>query len=231
MHPNDTKNQPVLKVPNIIRLLAALSIIVHSRRIFLTGPQENYVLRYFALIPERYQSPQLWHHESITILLSPVTYAFIHSDIYHLLFNIFFLLAFGTAVARRMSPMKFLLLYISSSVFSAFFWMSFNSHESVLLIGSSGALSGILGALVHISIAPKFQTDPRHPIMPIRVAALISVFWVGTNLIFWLFGAMISSELGYIAWEAHIGGFIFGFLVGRTLDGRGLPNTPMPPGR
>ena len=65
--------------------------------------------------------------------------------------------------------------------------MSFNSHESVILIGSSGALSGILGALVHISIAPKFQTDPRHPIMPIRVAALISVFWVGTNLIFWLF--------------------------------------------
>ena len=55
-------------------------------------------------------------------------------------------------------------------------------------------------------------------------------FWVGTNLIFWLFEVMIFSELGNIAWEAHIGGFIFGFLVGRTFDGRGLPNAPMPPG-
>ena len=80
------------------------------------------------------------------------------------------------------------------------------------------------------SIAPKFQTDPCHPIMPKRVAVLFSIFWVGTNLIFWLFEVMILSELANIAWEAHIGGFIFGFLVGRTFDGRGLPNAPMPPG-
>ena len=230
MPPKNPIHQPVLKVPNIIRLLAALSILVHFRGIFLTGIQENYVLRYFAFIPERFQNPELWYHESITLALSPLTYAYIHSDMYHLLLNICFLLAFGTAVARRMSLIKFLLLYVSSGIVSAFFWMGCNPHEIAPLIGSSGALSGILGALVHISIAPKFHADPCHPIMPLRVAVLFSIFWVGTNLIFWLFGAMISSELEYIAWEAHIGGFIFGFLVGRTFDGRGLPNTPMPPG-
>ena len=230
MHPKNTIYQPVLRAPNIIRLLAALAILVHFRGIFLTGVQENFVLRYFAFIPERFQSPELWHYESITLALSPVTYAYIHSDMYHLLLNVFFLLAFGTAVARRMSLIQFLLLYIFSGIFSAFFWMGFNPHEIAPLIGSSGALSGILGALVHISIAPKFQTDPCHPIMPKRVAVLFSIFWVGTNLIFWLFEVMIFSELGNIAWEAHIGGFIFGFLVGRTFDGRGLPNAPMPPG-
>ena len=231
MPSKNTTHQPVLKVPNIIRLLAALPILVHFRGMFLSGVQENNIIRYFAFIPERIQSPELWHYESIALALSPVTYAYIHSDIYHLLLNVFFLLAFGTAVARRMSVIKFLLLYVSSGIFSAFFWMGFNPHEIAPLIGSSGALSGILGALVHISIAPKFQTDPCHPIMPVRVAVLFSIFWVGINLIFWLFGAMISSELEYIAWEAHIGGFIFGFLVGRTFDGRGLPKAPTPPSR
>ena len=231
MPPKNTIYQPVLRVPNIIRLLAALSILVHFSGIFLTGSQQNFVLRYFAFIPERFQSPVLWHYESITLALSPVTYAYIHSDMYHLLLNVFFLLAFGTAVARRMSLIKFLLLYISSGIFSAFFWMGFNPHEIAPLIGSSGSLSGILGALVHISIAPKFQTAPCHPIMPKHVAVLFSIFWVGTNLIFWLFEVMISRELGNIAWEAHIGGFIFGFLVGRTFDGRGLPKAPTPPSR
>ena len=230
MPPKNTIHQPVLRVPNIIRVLAALAILAHFRGIFLTGVQENFVLRYFAFIPERFQSPELWHYESITLALSPVTYAYIHSDMYHLLLNVFFLLAFGTAVARRMSLIQFLLLYIFSGIFSAFFWMGFNPHEIAPLIGSSGALSGILGALVHISIAPKFQTDPWHPIMPKRVAVLFSIFWVGTNLIFWLFEVMIFSELGNIAWEAHIGGFIFGFLVGRIFDGRGLPNAPISPG-
>ena len=181
MPPKNTIYQPVLRVPNIIRLLAALSILVHFSGIFLTGSQQNFVLRYFAFIPERFQSPVLWHYESITLALSPVTYAYIHSDMYHLLLNVFFLLAFGTAVARRMSLIKFLLLYISSGIFSAFFWMGFNPHEIAPLIGSSGSLSGILGALVHISIAPKFQTAPCHPIMPKHVAVLFSIFWVGTQ--------------------------------------------------
>lgn len=221
--------QPIFNLPGVIRVLAGLTILVHFRQIVLTTLENNELLRYFTFIAWRFQIPETWQYEGVSLALSPITYAFFHADGYHLLMNVFFLLAFGTAVARRMSWLTFTLLYIAGAIVSAFFWMAFNADEVIPLVGASGALSAAAGALVRISLKPKLPHDPRHPIMPPRTAIMFATFWIGMNLLFSVFAAERAFGLSNVAWEAHIGGFVFGFIVGRLLDGRGLATPIAPP--
>lgn len=221
--------QPIFNLPGVIRILAGLTILVHFRQLVLTTLENHELLRYFAFIARRFYIPEVSQHEGLSLALSPVTYAFIHADGYHLLMNVFFLLAFGTAVARRMSWLAFLVLYLSGAMVSAFFWMAFNAEEVVPLVGASGALSAAAGVLVRISLAPKMTADPRHPIMPPQTAIMFAAFWIGMNLLFSLFAAEGAFDLSNVAWEAHIGGFVFGFIVGRLFDGLGFRAPLAPP--
>jgi membrane associated rhomboid family serine protease len=231
MNPQERQRQPILNAPGIIQALVAITILLHFRQLVLT-PLENYeLLRYAAFIPARFELPDIWQHEGVSLALSPLTYSFLHADIYHLLLNMFFFLAFGTAVARRMSWCIFALHYVTSAVISAFFWMMLNADAVTPLVGASGALSGAAGALVRMSITPKLAHDPRHPIMPAKTAILFGGFWISSNLILALLAVNVSFGVSNIAWEAHIGGFLFGLGIGRFVDGMGLRDPiALPPG-
>ncbi len=223
--------QPIFNVPGVIRIVAIITILVHFRQILLTTMQNNELLRYFAFIPARFGLPDVWKFEGFSLAVSPITYGFLHADGYHLLLNMFFLLAFGTAVARRVAWPVFLALYAVGAIISAFFWMAFNGDATTPLVGASGALSAAAGALVRMSVAPKLPPDPRYPIMPVKTAIIFALFWVGMNFFFAVSAVTVSFGIGNVAWEAHIGGFIFGFMVGRFIDGAGLSNPiARPPG-
>jgi membrane associated rhomboid family serine protease len=224
---NDTEpRQPIFNVPGVIRIVAILTILIHLLQLVLSPMQNSELIRYFAFIPARFSLPDVWQFEGFSLALSPISYAFLHADGYHLLLNMFFLLAFGTAAARRVSWPVFLILYAVGAVISAFFWMAFNGDAITPLVGASGALSAAAGALVRMSIAPKLPHDPRYPIMPAKTAVLFGLFWIGMNLFFALTAVTVSFGIGNVAWEAHIGGFLFGFAVGRIIDGAGL-GTPI----
>lgn len=220
------KRQPILNVPTVIQIIAIIAILIHFLQLVLSPAQYNEVIRYLAFIPARFSLPDVWQFEGFSLAISPVSYALLHADIYHLLLNMFFLLAFGTAVARRVSWLIFLILYAAGSVTSAFFWMIFHAEAVTPLVGASGALSAIAGALVRMSISPKIPYDPRYPIMQAKTAILFGWFWIGLNLFFALTAVTVSFGIGNIAWEAHIGGFILGFSIGRLIDGAGL-NIPI----
>ncbi|MBO43613.1 MAG: hypothetical protein CMM28_07805 [Rhodospirillaceae bacterium] len=220
------KRQPIFNIPAVIRIIAIITIIIHFLQLVLSPMQYNELIRYLAFIPARFSLPDVWQFEGFWLVISPISYAFLHADGYHLLLNMFFLLAFGTAAARRVSWSIFLILYAAGSITSAFFWMVFHVEAVTPLVGASGALSAIAGALVRMSIAPKIPHNPRYPIMPAKTAILFGCFWIGLNLFFALTAVTFSFGIGNIAWEAHIGGFIFGFSIGRLIDGAGL-NIPI----
>lgn len=211
--------QPILKLPPIIRLIGAAIILTHLCKLFFLNWQNVSIARFGGFTPFSWEIPKLFN---IEVMLTSITYSYLHANAYHLLINFFFLISFGTAIARRMSAAAFLILYTTSGMFSAYFWMVFNWGENTSLIGASGSLSGILGVLVRISVTPKYAFDFPQPIMPPSTAKSFGLLWVGTNLMLWFFETVLPREFGYIAWQAHVGGFIFGFLICGVFDDWGF---------
>ena len=72
------------------------------------------------------------------LLVMAVGHMFLHADWMHLVLNMAFLLAFGSAVGRRMGAIQFLLLYLLCGLAAAFFWTWLYPPQVALLLGASG---------------------------------------------------------------------------------------------
>lgn len=130
-----------------------------------------------------------------------VTYMFVHLDLWHLVVNMLMLWFFGPAIEAAWGRRQFLTYYFFTGIGAALcsFIFSFNSP----IIGASGAIFGILVAYA--------ITYPDHMIllffffpMPMKQAVFVLA---GINLL----GAISASGSG-IAYVAHLGGGLFGYL-------------------
>jgi len=77
------------------------------------------------------------------------TYMFIHANYQHLLFNMFVLGACGYKLENLAGRSKFIILYIISGLVGGLAGMLFTDNG---LIGSSGAVYGIIGAMLVIAV-------------------------------------------------------------------------------
>ncbi len=146
-------------------------------------------------------------------LISSFTSCFVHVDPVHLLGNLIFLAAVGPAVERVVSWWRFILVFMMSGVFGMWFhgFMVVASQPAIAempVIGASGAIAGLIGY--------SFLRFYRHrvPLLPavkIPVILMISVW-----LIFQVGGGIWAQyQLNApLAFWAHIGGFVLGFLMG-----------------
>ena len=168
----------------------------------------------------------------IHIALSLVTSGFLHADISHIVDNMIFLWAFGTAVESRIGPWRFLHVYffalISSSVLSelllilkqlllgeAFNLMDFHS------LGASGAIAGITAVFAvrcyfsNVKIYIPFLFLPI-PTVPVRLPSLLilGIFFAGDTL-----GSMqmLRNETQIDYW-GHLGGYLAGFAAAYMMN-------------
>ena len=122
------------------------------------------------------------------------TGGFLHHGVVHLGVNMFSLYILGLALERSLGKVSFTAVYLSSLVSGSF--GALIEAPNSLVAGASGAIFGLMGAYVALSLAQGvglFQT----PIGPILAINLVISFTVR------------SVSLG-----GHIGGLIGGFLVG-----------------
>ena len=106
----------ILNVPAIIVVLVAVFCSVHAIfTLLLTERQTNEALLLLAFIPARYDFNlplgEPWPGGFAADIWTFVTYAFLHGDLNHLLFNSVWLLAFGSPVARRFGSWRFLMFF------------------------------------------------------------------------------------------------------------------------
>lgn len=135
-----------------------------------------------------------------------LTYAFVHNDIQHLIFNMLGIIFFGCTIEKTLGSKEFLLFYLLSCLFcgiAAFsaYWASGSFH--VFLMGASGVLFSILFAFAVIF--------PRSSIfvwfvVPVPAPLLIAVY-AAIELI-----GSFSRGMGLISHSTHLAGFIFAFL-------------------
>ena len=85
-------------------------------------------------------------HNSLTRLFSSM---FVHASIVHIAFNMFALAYLGVYAERAVGVPRYLLVYFASGIVAALFHGAIASYflhtGNVVLVGASGAISGVLG--------------------------------------------------------------------------------------
>lgn len=124
--------------------------------------------------------------------LAPV---FLHGDVIHLMLNCYSLLAVGTMCEKMYGNFKFLIIYLLSGIGGCIFSFALSNNLS---LGASGAIFGVIGALLYFSVQK-----------PVAFRAMFGKFLIGVILLNLTFGFCVTGvdNLG------HIGGLIAGFLL------------------
>ncbi len=181
-----------------------------------------------ALVPARYFRPS-WAWEtglSPTDLTPFVTNTFMHGGFLHITLNLWTLYIFGPALEDRLGPARFAVLYLLTGVAASATHAVFNAGSPLPVLGASGAIAGIIAAYA-----------VRFPYAWVRVLVLIvfiPLFFSIPAVVFagiWFFTQVVqgTSELfspfagGGIAWWAHIGGFVSGWVLLHWLEHSGRP--------
>jgi len=125
-----------------------------------------------------------------------ITSAFMHEQIWHIGFNMLALWILGPQLELAFGRVRFLALYLISALAGSalVYWAA---PEYQLTIGASGAIFGLLGAL------------------------LVVAFKVGGNvqqlLILLGINAVITLTIPNVSWQGHLGGLLGGVLVAVVL--------------
>ncbi len=144
------------------------------------------------------------------VFIALFTSMFLHGGTAHLLFNMWFLWIFGNNVEEAFGHLGYLLLYLIGGLAATAAYIVVNPDATVPLVGASGAIAVAMG-----SYAVLF---PGHRVLSFVGWFLIPVPAV-VFLIFW-FVAQFAVSGGGVAWEAHVGGFVFGAAVSLLLRSR-----------
>lgn len=198
--------------------IATFGIVLANVIVYLLTSSENllastasrYVYRY-GFIPALLLSPEG--------LARIFTSMFIHADLFHILFNMYFLYVFGRGVEDLLGSARFLALYFLSGIGATIFHTASTpvvGLEAIAIpaVGASGAISGVLGA--YMMFFPGTSLVACFPMLffpacfTLRASAYLA-FWFATQVIY---GYM---RIGGVAFFAHAGGFIAGIALAWAL--------------
>ena len=134
------------------------------------------------------------------------TYAFLHAGLLHLSVNMITLFSLGRVVLERVSTPAAALLY-ASAVLGGAAGFAILSDSFRPMVGASGGLFGLAGAILAWEYVDRFVL--REALWPVARAVLLLI---ALNVL--LYYAMDRL----LAWEAHLGGFIAGWIMALLID-------------
>jgi len=238
-HREHLPRERIFNVPVVVLSLLAAMCLIHALTSFaLSVDEASDFLVLFAFIPARYDVKLLselwWVPGWGAAVWTFLTYAFIHGNLMHLGFNGVWLLAFGTPVARRFGPLRFLIFFLFSAAVGAALHLAVHSGERLPMVGASAAISGAMAAAMRFAFQRGGPLGPfrgndeaacRVPATPLSVLlreprlVVFLIVWFGVNLLFGLGIVSLPGESDMpIAWEAHIGGFLAGLVTFALFD-------------
>ncbi len=128
---------------------------------------------------------------------------FLHGNLLHLLFNMWSLWIFGNNVEEAFGHFRYLLLYLVGGVVATLAFVAVNPDSTVPLVGASGAIAAALGAYAVLFPGHRILTFVGWFLVPLPAIVFLA---------FWFFGQFGLGGTG-TAWEAHVGGFVFGVVI------------------
>jgi membrane associated rhomboid family serine protease len=233
--PPDPPREPILTLPPALTAYIALIAVIHLR-VLLPPEWENWTIDVFGFIPKRYDSTLL----NITFpggegakVWTFVTYSLLHANLTHIVFNVLWLLPFGSALARRFGALRFYLFMAVTAAAGALAHLLTHEHAIAPMIGASASVSGTMAAAIRFAfVKGSFLSFSRgdaeaaakvpalslaRALRDTRVLAFLTV-WFGVNLIFGIGSIAVGADGASVAWQAHIGGFFAGLVLFSLFD-------------
>jgi membrane associated rhomboid family serine protease len=142
-----------------------------------------------------------------------VTSMFLHGGVMHLLGNMLFLWIFGDNLEEEMGHLGFLGFYLAGGIAAAWLQVAADPRSTIPMVGASGAIAGVMGG--YLLLFPKARVDVLLffviiiRIIPVPAWIMLGV-WFGLQLVG---GYGANSQTGGVAYWAHAGGFVAGFVL------------------
>ena len=184
---------PALTSQVLIALNLAVFLLIQ-----VTGGSHSPWLYHLALLPSRGVAiiegqPQVFEGVAEGAVWQLLTSAFTHLDLWHIGFNMVALWVLGPQLEAVLGRTRFLAVYLLSALSGSVlvYWLS---GVGTPTIGASGAIFGLMGALLVVSIKVRANAQPL-------------LLWIGLNFVITVIGR------SFISWQGHLGGFLGGMLV------------------
>jgi len=223
---------PTRTVPVVTRALILINAVVFFFELAVPKDVLEQVVYLFGIVPARLMDPG-WAAEvgfPVGSYWSLLTHQFLHGGWLHIISNMWALWIFGDNVEHRIGHFRYLIFYLLTGILASLAHVAtsvmFATDPSSLLIpslGASGAISGVLGGYLLMFptrrvtvILFRFLTD-----VPAYVAIGI---WFAFQLISGLNLLGGGTQMGGVAYAAHIGGFVAGLVLVKVFTiGRSRP--------
>jgi membrane associated rhomboid family serine protease len=147
------------------------------------------------------------------------TSMFMHAGWLHLLGNMLYLWIFGDNVEDRFGHVKFLIFYLLCGIGATFAQLLFSTGSNVPNLGASGAIAGVLGSYILMFPKGRVNVLMGRGIIPMPALMVIGI-WIFLQLISGVGSISNTADTGGVAYMAHIGGFISGFILTFLFRGR-----------
>jgi membrane associated rhomboid family serine protease len=166
---------------------------------------DPFIMRW-AFVPSRFIASPVG--DVLTVFSS----MFMHAGWLHLGGNMLYLWIFGDNVEDRFGHVKFLIFYLLCGIAATAAQMAISLGSNVPNLGASGAIAGVLGA--YILMFPKGSVRVLQGSRVIQVPALIVIgLWIVLQFFSGVGSVANAAQTGGVAYMAHIGGFVAGFLL------------------
>ena len=208
MFPIGDDNSSRRTVPLVTYALIALNILFFL--VELNGG-DAFIMQW-AFVPSRFLA------NPVGDFLTLFTSMFMHGGWVHLGGNMLYLWIFGDNVEDRFGHLQFAIFYVLCGLAATFAQLAFSLGSNVPNLGASGAIAGVLGS--YILMFPQQQVKVLVGRIVTPVSALIVI---GGWFVLQFFSGVASiantADTGGVAYMAHIGGFIAGFVLTFLLRG------------
>lgn len=191
----------------------ALVCVIVFVLLWITGFQVDAIIR-AGFIPARFGSELIVPPGTmVPFFLTPLSSAFLHGGVLHIVFNLVVLLFIGRQLEAPLGSKAMAVLLLAGAYGGALAQFLADPQSAVPMIGASGAISALIAVFSLIfsrSQAPAIGPIPAHWVRALWLAAA----WIALQL---LIGFTGGGGFGAVAIWAHVGGFLAGLILARPL--------------
>lgn len=205
----DNGNNFISQIPTVTKNLVAINILMF----IATLVNENFMVANFAMF---YPASPFFKPWQI------LTHMFMHGGFWHIFFNMYSLLMFGSILERSLGPKKYLIFYFVTglgavALHTGVEWLQARvfiangiaqAYQQLLVTPTLGASGAIYGVLIGFAMLyPQARLILIFPPIPVKAKWLVIIF-AAIELFFGINGIQEG-----VAHFAHLGGMLFGWLL------------------
>jgi membrane associated rhomboid family serine protease len=195
--------------PVVMYALIAINVLVF----FIELAGSDAFITAWSFVPARFMANPAG--DFVTILSS----MFMHGGWLHLGGNMLYLWIFGDNVEDRFGHLRFLAFYLVCGAAATFAQLAFTMGSTLPNLGASGAIAGVLGAYLlffpqrRVTVLVGYWGIMEMP------AIIVIGLWFVLQLFLGIGSIGAAADTGGVAFMAHVGGFIAGYVLAFFLRG------------